>query len=116
MELAQRQFNRADLLIVGGRVDAATAPRLQQAIDDLFAAGRYRIVIDMAGVDHISSAGLRVLVEARKRARQWKLTDLEGGDIRIASLPLRIQEVFDLTGLLGLFRCFADPTEAVGSF
>jgi anti-sigma B factor antagonist len=44
------------------------------------------------------------------------LTDLEGGDIRIANLPPRIREVFELTGLLGLFATYDDQTEAVGSF
>jgi anti-sigma B factor antagonist len=57
-----------------------------------------------------------VLVEARKRTREWKLTDLEGGDIRIASMPRKIREVFDLTGLASLFQIYSDSTEAVGSF
>ena len=41
--------------------------------------------------------------EARKRARDWKITDMEGGDVRIANLPQRIKEVFDLTGFTSLF-------------
>ena len=58
-----------------------------------------------------------MLIEARKRARDWKLTDLEGGDVRIASLPPRIiKEVFDLTGFTSLFEIYPDTVEAVGSF
>lgn len=116
MELTHRHLNRADLLSVTGRVDAATAPALKQAIDQLFDEGRYRIVLDLAGLEYISSPGLRVLIEARKRARDWKITDLEGGDIRIANLPPRIKEVFDLTGFTSLFELFDDTVEAVGSF
>jgi anti-sigma B factor antagonist len=59
---------------------------------------------------------LRVLIEARKKARDWKITDFEGGDVRLASLPNRIREVFDLTGFTSLFDIYADATEAVGSF
>jgi anti-sigma B factor antagonist len=44
------------------------------------------------------------------------LTDLEGGDIRLAGLPDRIREVFDLTGFTSLFEIFPNATEAVGSF
>jgi anti-sigma B factor antagonist len=116
MDVTHRRFNRVDLLEVAGRVDAATASKLKQHIDALFEEGRYRIVLDLAQLEYISSPGLRVLIEARKRAREWKITDLEGGDIRIANLPPKIKEVFDLTGFTGLFEIFSDTVEAVGSF
>lgn len=82
----------------------------------MFADGRYRIVLDLSRLEYISSPGLRVLIEARKKARDWKITDLEGGDIRIANLPPRIKEVFDLTGFSSLFEIYGDTVEAVGSF
>ncbi|NJK81758.1 MAG: STAS domain-containing protein [Chloroflexaceae bacterium] len=116
MEIAYRHFSRVDLLAISGRVDAASAPDLWRAIEQLFQEGRYRIVLDLAHLNHISSAGLRVLIDGRKRARDWKLTDLEGGDIRIANMPPRIREVFNLTGLTDLFEIYPDVTEAVGSF
>lgn len=116
MEISHRRLNRVDVLTVSGRIDAATAPRLKQAIDNLFGEGRYRIVLDMAGLEYVSSPGLRVFIEARKRAREWKITDLEGGDIRIAHLPPKIKEVFDLTGFTSLFELYGDTVEAVGSF
>lgn len=116
MEITHRRMNRVDLLEVAGRVDAATAPQLKHQIETLFNEGRYRIVLDLANLEYISSPGLRVLIEARKRARDWKLTDLEGGDIRIANLPPCIKEVFDLTGFTSLFELYNDTVEAVGSF
>ncbi len=97
-------------------MDAASAPELDRVVRELFEQGRYRIVLDMGGVDHVSSAGLRVLAHTRRDARAWKLTDLEGGDIRIAKLPPRIKDVFDLTGFTSLFALYDDTTEAVGSF
>ncbi len=116
MEITQRRLNRVDVLNVTGRIDAATAPKLKQQIEALFAEGRYRIVLDLSALDYISSPGLRVLIEARKRAREWKITDMEGGDIRIANLPPKIKEVFDLTGFTSLFELYSDTVEAVGSF
>jgi anti-sigma B factor antagonist len=116
MEITHKRFNRVDLLTIVGRMDAASAPQLKQQIDSLFDQGRYRLVLDLAGLEYIASPGLRVLIEARKRARDWKLTDLEGGDVRIANLPPRIKEVFDLTGFTSLFEIYGDTTEAVGSF
>ncbi|NTU84146.1 MAG: STAS domain-containing protein [Chloroflexales bacterium] len=116
MNIEHRRFNRVDLLEVSGRIDAATSSQLKQAVDALFEEGRYRIVLDLARLEYISSPGLRVLIEARKKARDWKITDLEGGDIRIANLPPRIKEVFDLTGFTSLFELYGDSVEAVGSF
>ena len=125
MNIEHRRFSRVDLLEVSGRVDAATAAQLKQQIEALFDEGRYRIVLDLARLEYVSSPGLRVLIEARKKAREWKITDLEGGDIRIANLPPRIKEVFDLTGFTSLFErcqsalaelsCFASPSAPTSS-
>ena len=116
MEITHKRFNRVDLLEIEGRMDAASAPQLKQQVEALFDQNRYRLVLDMAKLEYIASPGLRVLIEARKRARDWKLTDLEGGDVRIATLPPRIKEVFDLTGFTSLFEIYSDTTAAVGSF
>src|SRR5437016_3214624 len=76
MEITHKRFNRVDLLEIEGRMDAASAPQLKQQIEALFDQGRYRLVLDMSKLEYIASPGLRVLIEARKRARDWKLTDL----------------------------------------
>lgn len=116
MQIVHKKMNRVDLLTITGRMDAAHAPQLKQQIDALFDQGRYRLVLDLEGLEYIASPGLRVLIEGRKRARDRRLTDIEGGDVRIANLPPRIKEVFDLTGFTSLFEIFSNTTEAVGSF
>jgi len=116
MEITHKRMNRVDLIQISGRLDAMQAPALKQKIEELFAEGRYRIVLDLSALEYVASPGLRVLIEARKKARDWKITDLEGGDIRLAGLPSRIREVFDLTGFTSLFEIYANATEAVGSF
>ena len=116
MEITHKRMNRVDLLALAGRLDAMHAPELKRELERLFAQNRYRIVLDLANLEYIASPGLRVLIEARKRARDWKITDLEGGDVRIANLPPRIKEVFDLTGFTSLFEVYDNTTEAVGSY
>lgn len=116
MEVSHRRLNRVDVLSISGRLTAAEAPELQEHVNRLFNDGRYRILLDFSNLDYISSPGLRVLIEARKRAREWKLTELERGDVRIVNLPPRIKEVFDLTGFTSLFQIYDDLVEAVGSF
>jgi anti-sigma B factor antagonist len=116
MDITHRRLNRVDVVGVSGRLTAAEAPDLQERLNQLFNEGRYRILLDFADLEYISSPGLRVLIEARKRAREWKLTDFDRGDVRIVNLPSRIREVFDLTGFTSLFHIYDDIVEAVGSF
>lgn len=116
MEITHKRMNRVDLIQLSGRLDAMQAPVLKEKIEELFTEGRYRIVLDLSALEYVASPGLRVLIESRKKARDWKITALEGGDIRLAGLPSRIREVFDLTGFTSLFEIYANATEAVGSF
>lgn len=116
MELTHRRLHRVDVLAITGRIQAPEAAKLQERINQLFAEGRFRILLDLAALEYVSSPGLRVLIEARKRAREWKLTDFDRGDVRIVNLPPRIKEVFDLTGFTSLFNIYDDIVEAVGSF
>ena len=116
MELTHKVYNRVDVLTISGRLAADTKDTLQAKLDEIFDAGRHRIVLDMKELEYISSPGLRVLIEARKKAREWKLSELERGDVRIANLPDRIREVFDLTGFTSLFQIHDDLVEAVASF
>lgn len=116
MDMTHRRLNRVDVVTVAGRLTAAEAPELQERLSQLFNEGRYRILLDFTNLEYISSPGLRVLIEARKRAREWKLTDFDRGDVRIVNLPPRIKEVFDLTGFTSLFHIYDDMVEAVGSF
>ena len=116
MEIEHRRLNRVDVLSISGRVQAPEAAKLQEYIHHLFGQGRFRVVLDLSKLDYISSPGLRVLIEARKRAKEWKISDFDRGDIRIVGLPPRIKEVFDLTGFTSLFQIYDDLVEAVGSF
>ena len=66
MEVTAEEFKHCDLVKVTGRIDSATAPQLATVFDAIQEAGRFRIVFDMADVEFISSAGLRVLISTQK--------------------------------------------------
>ncbi len=116
MEITHRRLPRVDVLSVSGRVQAPEAAQLREHIDRLFNEGRYRLVLDLEQLEYISSGGLRVLIEARKRAQAHKLTGSERGDVRIVHLPPQVKNVFDLTGVTSLFQIYDDLLEAVGSY
>jgi anti-sigma B factor antagonist len=111
MEITQKQFKHCDLVQITGRVDSQTAPQLADAFKAVADAGRYKVVLDCAGLDFISSAGLWVLVNAQKQCKRYNR-----GEVVLAAVNERIHDSLDLVGFLPYFRIVADQTEAVGLF
>jgi anti-sigma B factor antagonist len=111
MEVTTKQFKRSDLVKATGRIDSQTAPQLAEVFDAITEADRFRIVFDMSGVEFLSSAGLRVLINVQKACKRWNR-----GELVLANVSQRIQETLDLAGFVPLFRFSDDVLEAVGSF
>jgi anti-sigma B factor antagonist len=116
MDVGHRRIHRVDVLSLTGRMMPPEAAVLKEHIDKLFAEGRYRILLDMSGLEYISSGGLRVLIEARKHAQQGRPSDGGRGDIRLVNVNQRIKDVLALTGFTSYFEIFDELAEAVGSF
>ncbi len=116
MELIHRRLRHVDVLEIYGRIGSQEAAHLKERIDQCFKAGRYHLVLDLSHLESISSAGLRVLLDARKRARGAHLVFDGPGDVRLVNLPPRIKDVFDLTGLTDLFQRYDELVEAVASY
>ena len=115
MEVTHRQMQRLDLLTISGRLDPVAAAKLQEEINKLFNAGHWHILLDLGQLEYISSPALRVLVSARKRAREHGRGS-DRGDVRIVNLQDRIRKVFDLVGFTGLFDIYDNMVDAVASF
>ncbi|KPL17848.1 MAG: hypothetical protein AMJ93_14520 [Anaerolineae bacterium SM23_84] len=111
MDIQVKQHKRVDYVEVSGRIDSNNAGRLEETFNDITAAKRFRIVVDMQNLEYISSRGLRALIATLKETRRWNR-----GDLRLCNVPVRIQEVLDLAGLTPLFKIFDNSVDAVGSF
>ncbi len=111
METTEKVYKRYTILHVSGRIDAETAPTLEKQINKVLNKGQYHLAVDLSGVEYISSAGLRVLVSALKKARRHNR-----GDVRLAGLSTRLKEAFQLVGFNKLFQIFEDVQDAAGSF
>jgi anti-sigma B factor antagonist len=110
MEITITEMNRVDLVTVTGRVDSSNAGQLGEKLSEQVDSGSINMVVDLSGVEYMSSAGLRELVAALKRVKK------DGGDLRLASPSDRVREVLDLAGLSSIFEIFDDQVAAVGSF
>jgi anti-anti-sigma factor len=105
------ELKRCILITLHGRIDSSKAPAIETKLKEMIDAGHYRFVVDMSEVEFVSSAFLRVLISASKTVRRFNR-----GDIYLAALPARIKDVFDLAGLLPLFKLYDTQVEAVGNW
>jgi anti-sigma B factor antagonist len=110
MNIDTRELKHVSVVKVSGRVDSATAPEMEKALQNLIDLDRSQLVLDLQDTEYMSSAGLRVLVSMLKAAKK------SGGDLRLASLSPRVKEVLELSGLTPVFGIHGDVVEAVGSF
>ncbi len=111
MQITNKPFKHCDLVEVEGRVDSSTAPQLAEALEAITKAGRFKIVLDLAGVTFMSSAGLRVLINTQKNCKRYNR-----GEVVLADIPENIYGALDLAGFIPLFKVFDDALTAVGNF
>lgn len=109
--IERSELKRCDLLTLRGRIDSSKAPQVEAMFKEATDAGRFRFVLDMSDVEFVSSAFLRVLISNHKTVHRFNR-----GDIYLAALTPRVKDVFDLAGLLPLFKVFDSVAEAVGSW
>lgn len=86
-----KKVNGTELVFVlEGRIDTTTAPSIEAELKDSV-EGKTLLIFDFAGVEYISSAGLRVLLSAQKIMNGQ-------GEMKIRNVNSAIMEVFDITG------------------
>lgn len=75
---------------VDGVIDTLTAGKLEEVLDSLMKRGRVRMILDLAGVDYISSAGWGIFISHIKEVRA------QGGDIKLANMIPNVYEIYEL--------------------
>ena len=81
---------------VAGRLDTMTAPELQGALAGA-TDGAAKLVFDFAGLQYISSAGLRVLLAMNKQMMSG------GGELAVVHANQAVKDVFEMTGFSDIF-------------
>lgn len=83
----------ATTLTIVGRIDTTTAPDLEKEIDAL--GDTKELTLDFAGVEYISSAGLRVVLKAQKQMNN-------DGKMKLTNVNDDVMDVFDITGFVDI--------------
>ncbi|MGH7682460.1 MAG: STAS domain-containing protein [Candidatus Eiseniibacteriota bacterium] len=104
------QNRGVSVLRVSGYVDTTTSPDLERRLQALLRESRYHIVVDLAGVEYISSAGWGIFISEIREIRE------QGGDLKLAGMIADVREVFDLLEFENILKAYPDTEAAVGSF
>jgi anti-sigma B factor antagonist len=91
---------------VRGEVDTATAPLLQDALDDAVRSSTGPLVLDLAGVDFLDSSGINVLLRVRA------LLGREERALALVCPPGQVRRVLELTGIDDLFALYPTREDA----
>ena len=78
------------IIEIVGRLDTITAPALDKTIQEDIGDAK-NIVLDVKGMEYISSAGLRVLLAAQKKMQKI-------GSMKLTGVCPEVMEVFEMTG------------------
>jgi anti-sigma B factor antagonist len=107
MEITERKTADIVTLSLSGKLDTTTAKAFEEKILGQIESGYRRFVIDLAQLDYVSSAGLRVFVLAGRRLSR------ANGKMVLCGLKDPVKEVFDIAGFSSIFSVYGSHDEAI---
>ncbi|TNE43456.1 MAG: anti-sigma factor antagonist [Deltaproteobacteria bacterium] len=97
-------------LFLSGSLDSDTSDQFDQYMTQLIEVGHRWLVVDLAELEYVSSAGVGVLVGSVNELQE------NNGDLRLSAVPSKISRVLEMLFLLDLFQIFPDQAHAVTSY
>lgn len=106
----QRSVQPCRILDLQGELDAHTATKLENALQELIEQNNLYIIVNFSQLDYIASAGLGVFMAYIEDVRE------QGGDIKLTNMNDKVYNVFDLLGFPALYDIFKTEEEAIQKF
>ena len=111
LKTTTREVDGVTVVALDGRIVLGEESNaLREKVKSLVAEGKKKIVLNMANVSFIDSAGLGTLVAAHHSAKG------QGASLRLCHLGAKFSEVLQITKLMTIFEVYNTEAEAVASF
>jgi anti-anti-sigma factor len=107
LTLADAEIDGMKILRLAGRLDSGSERSAQEHILAAAQDGRNALLLDVSAVDYVSSAGLRVLVLAAKRAGSLRM------QIGLCGVRENLLELLEISDLVDVFRLHPSAEIAV---
>lgn len=109
MEVTSERRGTAVIISTEGRVDGSNASDFQDALEDAIGAEDESVILNLAKLDYISSAGLRIILLSAKNLRQRDI------NFAICSLSPSVHELFIISGFDQIIAIHSSPDTALAS-
>ncbi|OFW23229.1 MAG: anti-anti-sigma factor [Acidobacteria bacterium RIFCSPLOWO2_02_FULL_65_29] len=111
MQISERAVGDVVVLDVKGRITLGDGDEvLKDKVNAVVTAGKKKILLNLADVPYVDSAGLGEIV------RTYTTVSRQGGSLKLLNLTKRISDLLAITKLLTVFETFDSEPEAVKSF
>ncbi len=111
MDITNKEIDGVSVVALDGRIVLGEESNaLRERVKALIAEGKKKIVLNMADVKYIDSAGLGILVAAHVSANK------QGAALHLSNLGNKFHDVLQLTRLLTVFSVYDSEAEAIRSF
>ncbi|MGE4054947.1 MAG: STAS domain-containing protein [Vicinamibacterales bacterium] len=111
MQIEQRTIGDVVILDLKGKITLGEGDELlKDKVNNLVNQGQRKIILNLADVPYVDSAGLGEIV------RTYTTVSRQGGSLKLLSLTKRITDLLSITKLLTVFETFETESDAVKSF
>ncbi len=110
MNITEHIENDITIFALDGRIDTQGAVDLDLALQAAVSEGKHKMVLDMADVRYICSAGLRTLADVFTKNRD------ADGDLKLAALNKKVLHVFRIIGFDKFFAIYDTQKAAIADF
>jgi anti-sigma B factor antagonist len=93
-----------------GFIDTTTSSSLENTLAETLNKKHYKILIDLGGVEYISSAGWGIFISEIKNIRKNK------GDLKLVNMRPEVMEIFELLDFTNILEYYKDLDEALKKF
>jgi anti-anti-sigma factor len=110
LDIRIERHKSAVVLLISGQIDLYNDRALGGELDRLFDGGYRKLVLDMAEVPFVDSAGFGLLIAAQKRFRAAQ------GQIHYTNVPKNVESVIKLSRLQDFITVYPSQAEALAAF
>jgi len=111
MNITIRENSGVTVIDLSGRLTLGDGPAiLREDIRRLLEEGKTRLLLNLAGVTHLDSAGMGLLVGA------YATVSRSGGQLKLSNLTSRVKDLLIITKLCTVFETYDDEASAIASF
>jgi anti-anti-sigma factor len=109
MEISEERVGDTCVVTATGRLDGGASAAFTERIGGLITEPNPKLLIDFAGVDFVTSAGLRAVLLLVKKVKA------AGGTFALCSVQDSVREVLDITGFAGMLSIHPARADAIAA-